>query len=511
MKKTYLIPFIFASLLGKAQKNEDAATFAATITGKALHEKLSIVAGPEMEGRETATAGQRKAAAYIEATFKKIGLKPGNGSSYQQYYPVYRDTLRVSSFAINGKPLNWNNDYNFSMRSIGGTNVQYSNIVFAGYGIIDEPANTNDYAGLDVKGKIVVVLEGAPDGYKPVPVPGNRRAGNTATQIAKQYFAQSKGVAGLLIVSKEFPRKKPAPTQGNMYLKAAEANGILLGTISENAAHALLSQSPDLGFKAIVDATKGNYITEIKINIDKKTDTLQSSNVCGLLEGTDKKDEYLVLTGHYDHLGKQDGLIYYGADDDGSGTVSVLQMAEAFVAAKKSGKAPRRSILFMTVSGEEKGLWGSEYYSEHPLFPLDKTTADLNTDMVGRVGEAFKGDTSNYVFIIGDDKLSSDLAPLTDSINKTAKLELDRRYNDINDPNKFYYRSDHYNFAKMGVPIIFYFDGVHADYHKPTDTVDKINFTLMEKRVRFIFNTAWAIANKERMLKRDIPLNIPGR
>jgi Zn-dependent M28 family amino/carboxypeptidase len=163
----------------------------------------------------------------------------------------------------------------------------------------------------------------------------------------------------------------------------------------------------------------------------------------------------------------------------------------------------------MTVSGEEKGLWGSEYYSEHPVYPLDKTTVDLNTDMVGRIDPLYKGDSLNYVYVIGEDKLSSDLMKITDSINATANMQLDRKYNDPKDPNRFYYRSDHYNFAKKGVPIIFYFDGVHKDYHRPTDTVDKINFDLMEKRVRLIFNTAWVMANKDDMLKRDLPLNMP--
>jgi Zn-dependent M28 family amino/carboxypeptidase len=226
------------------------------------------------------------------------------------------------------------------------------------------------------------------------------------------------------------------------------------------------------------------------------------------LPGTDKKDEYVFVTGHYDHLGKRDSVIYYGADDDGSGTTSVIEIAEAFAKAKKKGYLPRRTIVFMTVSGEEKGLWGSEYYASHPVYPLNKTTVDLNIDMVGRIDPDRKyGDSLNYVYTIGEDKLSSDLLKISDSINnKFAKLELDRKYNDPKDPNRFYYRSDHYNFAKNGVPVIFYFNGTHADYHQPTDTVDKINFELMAKRVKLVFYTAWDMANRDEMLKRDIPL-----
>ena len=265
-------------------------------------------------------------------------------------------------------------------------------------------------------------------------------------------------------------------------------------------------------YTSLKDIRIGIYATNASITINKTTNNLESSNVMGLLEGTDKKDEYVILTSHYDHLGKRDdGTIYYGADDDGSGTVSVIEMAEAFAEAKAKGKGPRRSILFMTVSGEEKGLWGSEYYAAHPVYPLAKTSVDLNTDMVGRIDPSYKGDSTNYVFVIGEDKLSSDLMKITDSINQTSKMELDRRYNDPKDPNRFYYRSDHYNFAKMGVPIIFYFNGVHKDYHRPTDTVDKINFDVMEKRVRLIFNTAWVMANREEMLKRDLPLNAGSR
>ena len=213
---------------------------------------------------------------------------------------------------------------------------------------------------------------------------------------------------------------------------------------------------------------------------------LDASNVIGYIEGTDKKDEYVFLTGHYDHLGKQSNEIYYGADDDGSGTVGVIEMAEAFAKAKQEGNGPRRTVVFMTVSGEEKGLWGSEYYSDHPVFPLDKTTVDLNTDMVGRIDTERKtGDTSNYIYVIGHDKISSDLPVINEGVNnKYNNLTLDYKFDDPNDPERIYFRSDHYNFARKGVPILFFYDGMLlADYHKPTDTVDKINLELMEKRV----------------------------
>ncbi|HEY8897293.1 MAG TPA: M28 family peptidase, partial [Niastella sp.] len=171
-------------------------------------------------------------------------------------------------------------------------------------------------------------------------------------------------------------------------------------------------------------------------------------------------------------------------------------------------KGPRRSIVFMTVSGEEKGLWGSEYYSDHPVYPLEKTTVDLNIDMIGRTDpKRTKGDSSNYVYVVGDDKLSSDLRPISEAMNKKyTKLELDYKYNAPKDPERIYYRSDHYNFARKGVPIIFYFNGTHKDYHQPSDTPDKIDYAQMAKRAQLVFYTAWEMANRNEMLKRDIPL-----
>ena len=234
----------------------------------------------------------------------------------------------------------------------------------------------------------------------------------------------------------------------------------------------------------------------------------------GILPGTSKKDEFVFMTGHYDHLGKNGNVIYYGADDDGSGSVGVLQMAEAFGAAYKDGVKPKRTLIFMTVSGEEKGLLGSEYYSEHPTVDMAKASVDLNTDMIGRGDSSRKGDTLNYIYVIGHDKLSSDLAQLSETVNKqyNVNIGLDYKYDDPNDLNRIYYRSDHYNFAKKGVPILFYYDGMlGADYHRPTDTVDKIQFGVMAKRAQLVFHTAWLVANKDTMLKRDRPLNMPGR
>lgn len=222
-----------------------------------------------------------------------------------------------------------------------------------------------------------------------------------------------------------------------------------------------------------------------------------SENIWAFIEGTDKKDEILVITAHYDHVGVMNDEIYNGADDDGSGTVALLELARVFQMAKDNGVGPRRSIMFLHVTGEEHGLHGSRFYTQNPLYPLENTIANINIDMIGRRGYG-KENNNNYVYVIGSDRLSTDLHQISEKANQDfVNLELDYKYNDLNDPNRFYYRSDHYNFAKNGIPAIFYFNGVHDDYHKPTDTSDKIDYPLLTKRTQLAFAVAWELANLE--------------
>jgi hypothetical protein len=229
-----------------------------------------------------------------------------------------------------------------------------------------------------------------------------------------------------------------------------------------------------------------------------------SENVVAFIKGSEKPDEIVVISAHLDHEGIKNGEIYNGADDDGSGTVAILEIAQAFQMAVKAGKGPKRSILFLHVTGEEKGLLGSKYYTDvAPLFPLVNTVCDLNIDMIGRIDSRHKEDP-NFVYLIGSDKLSTELHNISEAVNKKyMNINLDYKYNDENDPNKFYYRSDHYNFAKNNVPIIFYFNGTHADYHQPSDTPDKINYSLLENRTRLVFHTAWEVANMEKRIVAD--------
>ncbi|WP_417857194.1 M28 family metallopeptidase [Xanthomarina gelatinilytica] len=229
-------------------------------------------------------------------------------------------------------------------------------------------------------------------------------------------------------------------------------------------------------------------------------DIKATENVVAYIEGIEKPEEVLVISAHYDHLGIENDQIYYGADDDGSGTVALMEMAQAFKMAAKDGFGPKRSILFLHLTAEEIGLQGSRFYTENPIFQLSKTIANLNIDMIGRV-DATHENNSNYLYLIGTDRLSKELHLLSEKVNETFfNLDIDYRFNDEDDKNRYYYRSDHYNFALHNIPVIFYFNGEHEDYHQPTDTPDKINYPLLEKRTQLIFATAWQLANRENRL-----------
>lgn len=518
MRKQFIASLLsFVSLGAMAQS--DPGKYAATITKEGLKNQLSVIAGDDMQGRETGTEGQRKAAAYIAGQFEQFGLKPAPGTNhYLQYYAVGYDSLLQSALSINGKELAPGKDFADETASNNTGTVKAKKVVFAGYGIGDP--KYNDYDGKTVKGAMLIIFSGEPRQDGNSLITGTRTYSSWALGLAaKLAFARQQGAKGVLVINAN------QDTLSAGLLRSTRRTGLHVIKTSEtavNAAYIPQSVARDLlgndFFTAVLAKAKKNEALNTE-SFSKKTKIVYSfteqkisnnaSNVAGYLEGTDKKDEYVILTGHYDHLGMRNGKIYYGADDDGSGTCSVLEMAKAFAKAKAEGNGPRRTILFMTVSGEEKGLWGSEYYSEHPLFPLDKTSVDLNTDMDGRIDTERKtGDTLNYIYVIGHDKLSSDLPVINEAVNaKYTGLVLDYKYDDPKDPNRIYYRSDHYNFARKGIPILFFYDGMlKADYHQPTDTIDKIYWDLYEKRVRMIFHTAWEMANRDAMLKRDISL-----
>lgn len=250
--------------------------------------------------------------------------------------------------------------------------------------------------------------------------------------------------------------------------------------------------------------SEGDYFQEIPASYFKG-DINASENVLAYIKGSEKPDEIIIISAHLDHIGiSKNGEINNGADDDGSGTIAVLEIAEAFKMAEKDGNGPKRSILFLHVTGEEIGLYGSRYYTnEDPVFPLANTVVDLNIDMIGRVDPKHEG-KENYLYLIGSDKLSKELHNISEEVNKKYfNMEFDYTYNDDKDPNRFYYRSDHYNFAKNNIPVIFYFNGTHADYHRPSDTPDKINYEFLETRARLIFHTAWELANRDERIIVD--------
>ena len=271
------------------------------------------------------------------------------------------------------------------------------------------------------------------------------------------------------------------------------------GTLGQKRAVTFLKEFyKTRGIKA--GAGSEDYFQKMTLNIRDKE--VKTENVIAIIEGSEKPEEYLVLSSHLDHIGIRKGLINNGADDDGSGTVSLLEIAEAFQKAVEAGNGPKRSVIFLHVTGEEKGLLGSKYYTDNPLYPLANTIANLNIDMVGRTDPKRVNDNPNYIYLIGSDRLSTELHELSEEVNKaTVNIDLDYTFNAHDDKNRFYFRSDHYNFAKNNIPVIFYFNGTHADYHRPTDTVEKIEFDLMETRARLIFATAWELANREERIK----------
>jgi hypothetical protein len=523
MKTSFLTVFLCTCLhFAFAQSIDPAKKYASLITAENLKKHLTIIASDEMEGRETGTAGERKAAAYIEAQFKIMGLKaPAALNGYQQLYPLHKSSMKKSLLKIDNKELIYSTDYYVPVIYNGDKKITADKFVFAGYGISD--AAYDDYKGLEVKGKVAVILLGEPklgdnylltgtDVYSKYTYPGV----TNKIQIAKE-----KGAIAVIIINPASETINSNTANSNSksdiyYPTKSEAEGLDYIVTSHKIANEFFTQ---WSMDSLINLAKSyapfspgslpGITMPYSFEYYKEKVVVNASNVLGIIEGTDKNEEYVFLTAHYDHLGIRNGKIYYGADDDGSGTCAVINMAQAFAKAKAEGKGPRRTIVFMTVSGEEKGLWGSKYYTDHPLFPLNKTSVDLNIDMVGRIDTERKtGDTLNYVYVIGHDKLSSELPAIIEGANKKyTNLALDYKYDDPNDKHRIFYRSDHYNFARKGVPILFFYDGMlKADYHKPTDTVDKIYWTLYEKRVRMIFHTVWEMANRNDMLKRDVPL-----
>jgi hypothetical protein len=498
MKTIFTFFLCSCSILSYAQK-DSASGYAHLIDTADLKKHLYTLASAEMEGRETATEGQRKAATYIEQHFRKIGLLPGWTGVFQQPFPVFRDSIVQLGLELDGKPLTPGADFSVNTRTGKDSSLSANDIVFVGYGRSDSVRD--DYSDVDVQGKVVLVVPGSPL----IKERKKKKPGVPQDLHTIHEAASKKGAAALLVVDNSRARLH-VPSTGPMYIDKMEDKTPSTFFITDSVARLIMGAELEKVKISLDSAPVPKlYLNSIRLQLKREPQQLQSTNVIGVLEGTSKKDEAIVITAHYDHMGKSDTVIHYGADDDGSGTVTILELSEAFAKAALAGNRPTRSIVFMTVSGEEKGLWGSAYYSDHPTFPMEKTSANINIDMIGRVESGRKKDSLNYVYVVGDNRLSSDLRPISETANKKSfNFSLDYKFNDPNDPQRIYYRSDHYNFARNGVPAVFYFNGLHDDYHRPSDTPDKINYPLLAKRAQLIFYTAWEMANRDAMLKRDL-------
>lgn len=506
----FLIGFGLTSC-AMAQVDPLAQKYASEITVQSATKHLTILASDEFEGRDTGKPGGEKAAKYLEDEFRKLNLTGPVNGSYRQAVELVESKFEVKGFSINGKDRKMGDGY-FMTGAGEQTSVESSDIVFVGYGISSD--KYDDLKGLDISGKVVLLInESEPLNSKGVSyISGTTELSEWATQRNKRIQAiQAKNPKLILAVSSEVPNM--LKRFGNNFsrarimlaedLKKASAN-VAVAHISTEIADEFLKKSKtslaDLKAKIAKSGKPASkvYPAAIQANYGTNVTPVKADNVMGYLEGSDLKDELVVISAHYDHVGIEGGEIFNGADDDGSGTTGVLEMAKAFAKSKAEGNGPRRSMLFLAVTAEEKGLLGSDYYSRHPIFPLENTVTNLNIDMIGRIDPPHEANP-NYIYLIGSDKLSSELHAISEKANQTyVQMDLDYKYNDPNDPERIYYRSDHYNFAKHGIPVIFYFNGVHADYHKASDTVDKINFDMLVKRTKLVFHTAWDVANRDK-------------
>ena len=507
----------------RVYKLPDAKPFGETITASDLKFLIDTLASKTMAGRETGEEGQRLAADFIAQQFEALDLpKVGDRRSYMQIVQLQNESWTDIGLKIGGQDFKNRTDfYVFPSENPDQPLLRFKEVVFVGYGI-DDP-KYNDYGKADVKGKAVLFYDGEPlDTAGKSLITGNEFRSNWSLDWRRKVqIAKQKGAVMAFIVDANFEEnlksnRRKLSTWGWKPQSAgadkAEKEMINNAFISPKVASAILGKKAGKAESEFADLRNRESFkpvkvkSEIEIRLDKDVKFLKGSNVIGFIEGTDEKlkKEYVFITAHYDHLGHADDVIYYGADDNASGTAGVIEIARAFAEAKKNGVGPKRSVVCMLVSGEEKGLLGSKFYVDFPVFPLASTVVDINIDMIGRVDDRHAGNP-NYVYVIGSDRLSTELHDINEYANyEHTKLELDYKYNAKNDPNRYYERSDHYNFAERGIPAIFYFNGTHADYHKPTDTPDKIDTAAAAKRAKLASYTVWDIANRPARIMANV-------
>ena len=499
--------------------------YAASITPAALHQDLTVLASDKYEGRGTGRQGQKMAADYLAKAFAAAGLAgpvANSDNPYLQHFQLSRTELDpASSIKIGHRTFVLNRDFYVILRDPTATTAVVQP-AFVGYGI--STTGYADFALADpaLQHQNLVLLLGEPLSKTGQPLLGKNgqasayggagfvemgeRSPALRSLAPRATFRIMPSAAAFDRVPHDYVglfgqsgqdfvayngEAEPASPGSNVFFVSPAMGAAMLGTTPAGLAR---YQRAGAAAGRPAEPLQAQPLT---LHITKTTAPFTTENVLGYLAGTDKKDEVLVLSAHYDHVGVQYGAVYNGADDDGSGTVSVLALARAFAQAKKAGHGPRRSILFLACTGEEKGLLGSRYYAEHPIFPLASTIADLNIDMIGRVDSLHQG-RAPYLYLIGANRLSAELNAVSEATNQQYNpLALDYTYNAPDDPQHLYTRSDHYNFAKHGVPVIYYTSGLHADYHERTDDVEKIDFPAMARRDQLVFHTAWALANRE--------------
>lgn len=529
-KKITLACCVIAQLA--TAQTDKALQYAETITADDLKKHLTIIAADDMEGRDTGSPGQKKAAQYISKHFFDIGLNPivptdASTKSYFQPFTLFKKGWK-QAYIKTEKGINSNFFKDFYPNGLFSVATEQTfPTVFAGYGIESEAYS--DYHDLEVKDKIVVFFEGEPMGKDGTFV--NTRTlqpsewNGSKGLVKKVALAKAKGAKHVFVVAnsnneagfiRQASERKAMLSRYNRLTFEPSKDNSQAQFASLTITRALAAGILDVRKRKIKrlqrkinksGVTTAGTIDESQVSFkaERGDEEVQSENVLAIVEGSEKTDEYVFITAHYDHIGiTEKGEINNGADDDGSGTSAVLEIAEAFAKAKAEGNGPKRNVVFMTVAGEEKGLLGSQYFTDKkPEIPLEKIVCDLNIDMIGRVDRDHKDD-DRYTYLIGSDKLSSELHAISEETNKKyINFKLDYTYNDEKDPNQFYYRSDHYNFAKNRIPVIFYFTGVHEDYHRPTDDVEKILFPKYEKITRLVFLTAWNLANRAERIKVD--------
>jgi hypothetical protein len=529
MKLTAVFVIILFFAQWSLSQDQTVIKYSNTITKDDLKKHLSIIASDEYQGRNTGDKGLEMTAKYIENAFQNYSVKgiiDNTADSYYQEFELEKKSWPKLIYTADKVKLEQGKNIAFLSLAEG---VNEYEVIFAGYGIFSD--KYNDYKDIDVKNKVVVFLADEPKNKKGIYLATGTQEpsikvdttlqGRFNNLQSKIMAVMMRGAKGFIVVEMDDNSSKKMIEALDMYFGGPQMNlkgeggGNLMPSMpmlfmSPSAAAAMFGTTVKKMQKTIEgkvekgESCSGLYNAKIKIEAEKKSELIKTGNVVGFIEGSDKKDEYLVLMAHYDHMGTINGVVYNGADDNGSGTSALLEMAEAFSKAKAEGNGPLRSIVFIALTGEEKGLLGSKYYTNNPILPIENAVTGLNIDMIGRIDKKHTGN-GNYIYIIGDDRLSTELHTLSENTSKLYYPDyvLDYELNAKDHPEHLYERSDHYNFAQKGVPVIFYTSGEHDQYHKPEDDVALIDFTSMEKRVRAIFATAWQLANMDERVKKD--------